>query len=90
MSRYLLALSVAAVAAIAVVPAAPTHAAPVVQATAQKEPHPRIRASLRALKAARAELMAAPHDFGGHRADAVKAIDQAVQQLNLALTYDSK
>jgi hypothetical protein len=47
--------------------------------------HPRIRAAINALVAAEKELNAAPHDFDGHRADAVKAIDKALEQLNLCM-----
>jgi len=32
----------------------------------------------------------AAHDFGGHREDALKACDEAIRQLNLALQYDKK
>jgi hypothetical protein len=53
-------------------------------------PHPRIVAAIKALTAAKDELQAAPRDFGGHRADAVKAIDAAIQQLNLALQFADK
>ena len=47
--------------------------------------HPRIRAAIDALAAAKAELRAAPHDFNGHRADALKAIDGALEQLNMCM-----
>lgn len=49
--------------------------------------HPRIAAAVTALRDARAYLVAAPHDFGGHKADAVRACDDAIRQLNLALAY---
>ena len=49
--------------------------------------HPRIAKAIAALKDARAYMMEAPHDFGGHRADAVKATDEAIKQLNFALAY---
>lgn len=52
------------------------------------ERHPRIRSAIRELEAAKVELQKAPHDFGGHRADAVVAVDRAVAQLRLALQYD--
>ena len=29
----------------------------------------------------------APHDFGGHKAGAIRASDDAIRQLNLALAY---
>jgi hypothetical protein len=47
--------------------------------------HPRIRAAIDALAAAKAELKAAPHDFDGHRVDALKAIDVALEQLNICM-----
>jgi hypothetical protein len=50
--------------------------------------HPRIHKAIGCLEAAIAELKAAPHDFGGHRADAVAASERAVEQLRLALSYD--
>src|SRR5579863_1110933 len=49
--------------------------------------HPRIATAIAALKDARAYLEAAPHDFGGHKADAIRATDVAIRQLNLALAY---
>jgi hypothetical protein len=50
-----------------------------------QEAHPRIHAAINALSAAQAELKAAPHDFNGHRAAALKAIDGALAQLNLCM-----
>jgi hypothetical protein len=49
--------------------------------------HPRIATAIAALKDARAYMEAAPHDFGGHKADAIRATDNAIRQLNLALAY---
>jgi hypothetical protein len=49
--------------------------------------HPRIASAIEALKDARAYLQAAPHDFGGHKAAAIRATDDAIRQLNLALQY---
>jgi len=57
---------------------------------ARVEPHPRIRAAIKELQAAKEELQKAPHDFGGHRADAVQAVDRAIEQLRLALQYHKK
>ena len=62
---------------------APGYAVPVPEHAVQA--HPRIRAAINALQAAAAELKAAPHDFDGHRADALKAIDAALVQLNLCM-----
>ncbi len=54
------------------------------------EPHPEIRRAMRELEGARATLDKAAHDFGGHRAAAVKSIDEALAQLREALNYDKK
>jgi hypothetical protein len=35
-------------------------------------------------------MVAAPHDFGGHKADAIRATDDAIKQLNFALAYRAK
>jgi hypothetical protein len=49
--------------------------------------HPRIAAAIAALRDARDYLQKAPHDFGGHRVEAIRASDDAIRQLNLALGY---
>ncbi len=49
--------------------------------------HPRIAAAIAALRDARAYLAEAPHDFGGHKAEAIRATDEAIRQLNFALAY---
>jgi len=54
------------------------------------EPHPHIRSALVELTAARKELQTAAHDFGGHRVDALRAVDAAIKQLRLAQQFDSK
>ena len=53
----------------------------------EKVIHPRIARAIDALKDARAYLQEAPHDFGGHKADAIRATDEAIRQLNFALAY---
>jgi len=65
------------------------------QPTAQEkgernERHPAIRAAIRSLERAKDEMQHASHDFGGHRVDAIKACDEAIHQLQLALQYDKK
>ena len=55
-----------------------------------QERHPKIRAAIRALEAAKNEMQQAAHDFGGHRVDALKACDEAIHQLQIALQYDKK
>ena len=54
------------------------------------EPHPQINAAIRALVRAREHLQRAAHDFGGHRVEAIAAIDGALTQLRLALQYDKE
>jgi hypothetical protein len=49
--------------------------------------HPRIARAIEALRDARAYMQEAPHDFGGHRAEAIRATDDAIRQLNFALAY---
>jgi hypothetical protein len=55
---------------------------------AEAEEHPRIRAAIRALQNARVDLEHADHDFGGHRVEAIRAVDVALDQLRQALRYD--
>jgi hypothetical protein len=49
--------------------------------------HPRLAAAIAALQDARAYLNEAPHDFGGHKVGAIRACDNAIRQLQLALAY---
>lgn len=49
--------------------------------------HPQIQEALRALVNAKIHLEHASHDFGGHRVDAIRAIDEAAHQLNICLQY---
>jgi hypothetical protein len=55
-----------------------------------QERHPKIRNAIRALEAAKEDMQHAPHDFGGHRVDALRACDQAIEQLRLALNFDRR
>lgn len=45
---------------------------------------------LHELREARKELKGADHDFNGRRAEAIKAIDHAIEQLEKALKTDKK
>lgn len=47
--------------------------------------HPHIHHALHELREARSVLKKAPHNFGGHRAKALVAINDAIRQLDLAL-----
>ena len=72
-----LALSVPALAAGSKAPlkSDPTKVA----APAPPEEHPQIRAALAALRNSKEHLEHAAHDFGGHRVEAIKAIDEAIR-----------
>jgi hypothetical protein len=52
------------------------------------EKYPHIRAALRELDGAKLELQNAQHDFGGHRAVALHAVEEAQVQLNLARNHE--
>ena len=49
--------------------------------------YPRIRAAIRELRDARKELDEGAKVFGGHRVKALKAVDEAIVQLQRALDY---
>ena len=58
---------------------------------AGRERHPEIREAMRALRHAKEVLTReAAHDFGGHKVEAVKNIDQALEHLQQALQSDQK
>lgn len=62
----------------------------IAQAREPKERHPHIRAAIHELREAKKELETADRDFGGHRKGAVKAVEVAIDQLDLALKYDKR
>ncbi|MGH9497996.1 MAG: hypothetical protein ACRD3L_02535 [Terriglobales bacterium] len=49
--------------------------------------HPNIEAAIAALHSAKEDLEHAAHDFGGHRSDAIHAIDEAERQLRICMSY---
>ena len=49
--------------------------------------HPEIEDALHALDRAKDHLQHAAHDFGGHRVDAIRAIEEAKHQLEICLQY---
>jgi hypothetical protein len=55
-----------------------------------REHHPKIRAAIRALQDAKEELQHADTDFGGHRAEALEAVNTALKQLQKALRFDKR
>jgi hypothetical protein len=50
--------------------------------------HPEIRAALHALHNAKEHLRAAAHDYRGHREEAIRAIDEAIHQLEICMEFD--
>lgn len=46
--------------------------------------HPHIRAAIAELRESRRELDTAAHDFCGHKRDAIRKVDEAIHQLELA------
>jgi hypothetical protein len=69
-------------------PAATPSAKPSPAAPAPPEKHPQIREALASLRNSKEHLEHAAHDFGGHRVEAIKAIDEAIRQLEICLQYD--
>lgn len=57
------------------------------QAQNEREMHPRIARAIHQLEDAVEYMRAAPHDFGGHKAEAMRASEEAIRQLRLALAY---
>ncbi len=53
----------------------------------ERAAHPNIARAIDALEEAVRSMEAAPHDFGGHRSEAIKASKEAVRQLHAALQY---
>ena len=52
------------------------------------EAHPTILNSIKDLEAIRRHLNDAGHDFGGHKERAIKACDDAIEQLRAAAKFD--
>ncbi len=49
--------------------------------------HPRIARAIQGLQDAIDYLQAAPHDFGGHKVEAIRASREAIVQLQKVLTF---
>jgi hypothetical protein len=58
--------------------------------SAEAAGHPAIRSAINSLEKAKFDLMHAGHDFGGHKMEAVAAIDHAIEQLRVAMRYDRR
>jgi len=65
--------------------AAPVAAAPETVKPAHHMHAPEIHKALHKLRAAKQDLEKASHDYGGHKAAAITAIDQAITELQAAL-----
>jgi hypothetical protein len=50
-------------------------------------PHPRVRAAIDAMVAAKDELLATPGDFDRHKTVALEAMDKAIEQLRIIMTF---
>ncbi|HEY2646458.1 MAG TPA: hypothetical protein VGI34_05770 [Candidatus Acidoferrales bacterium] len=61
---------------------------PAATPAAQREAHPEIREAMESLRRAKDHLEHAAHDFGGHRVEAIKAIDESIRQLQDCLKFD--
>jgi Spy/CpxP family protein refolding chaperone len=54
------------------------------------ELHPHLHRVIEELEEAKHELQEAPHDFGGHREEALRATEAAITQLRLAIKFDRR
>jgi hypothetical protein len=50
--------------------------------------HPEIHRALESLRSAKEHLEHASHDFQGHRVEAIRAIDEAIHQLEICMKYE--
>jgi uncharacterized protein involved in copper resistance len=60
------------------------------QMAEKKEAHPEIESAMHHLREAKENLEHAAHDFGGHRASALKHVNEALEECRQALAYDKK
>jgi hypothetical protein len=65
--------------------AAPIMAQPTM--AGERAAHPRIVKAINAIEDAVAYMRSAPHDFGGHRAEAIADCEKAIKQLREALKF---
>ena len=63
---------------------------PAVEKKEAMEQHPQIAAAMQHLREAKQNLEHAAHDFGGHRAAALKHVNEALEECRQALAYDKK
>ena len=56
----------------------------------EKDRHPRLVAALREMRDAKRELEESPNNFGGYKNAAIRSLDDAIKQLQLALEFRAK
>jgi hypothetical protein len=54
------------------------------------EHHPEIASAMNHLREAKQNLEHAAHDFGGHRVEALKHVNEALEECRKAMEYDKK
>jgi hypothetical protein len=74
-----------AVPSATAVPAAQPANAP---AAEPAQVHPEIRDAIASMRKAKEHMRHAAHDFGGHRAEALRVTDEAIRQLEICLRFD--
>ena len=50
--------------------------------------HPEIREAIASMRKAKEQMRHAAHDFGGHRAEALRLTDETIRQLEICLRFD--
>jgi len=63
-------------------------AVPPSESASTPERHPQIHEAIESLRRAKEHMEHPAHDFGGHRVEALRATDEALQQLEICLKYD--
>jgi hypothetical protein len=71
-----------------IVPAQARKTRPPKSASARTVDYPKIRTAIASLEAAKAELQNSSKDFGGHKQEAIDAVNDALKRLRLALQFE--
>lgn len=56
----------------------------------KNEMHPELHKAMKALERAKKDLDSAASDYGGHKAEAIKALDEAIKHVQMAEDFDKK
>ena len=88
-TRALMAVALTAGVTLMVLPTSAQQTPTAPQPGQHKHPS-HMHAALHELKEARHELKEAKHDFGGHREAALKAVNHAIEQIEIALEHHKK